>query len=405
MEIDASQECAGGVTAAQGFTAGGVYCGIRKAKKDIAIVRSSPPAVVAGVFTLNKVVAAPLMVDKIQLKNSGVCSAVVINSGNANACTGGQGMKDAWTMVSATAEALHLPREQVLVSSTGVIGQYLPMENILKGIQDLSTILSTDGNKNAAEAIMTTDIFSKECAIRFPFGSSVVTIGGMAKGSGMIAPNMATMLAFVTTDAAIAPSALQSALRSANNRSFNRVTVDGDMSTNDMLLVLANGLAKNEKIQENTPAFQQFLAALEYVLVKLAKMIARDGEGATKFIEVAVSGARTEDEATHAARAVANSNLVKTALHGADANWGRILCAVGYSGIDFNPDTTEISFNDLAVLKKNYEIVLDEEKAKETLSQDNIIVQVNLNQGSAEARFWTCDLTKEYIHINASYRS
>ena len=405
MEIDVSQECAGGITAAQGFTAGGIYCGIRKAKKDIAIVRSAKPAVVAGVFTQNKVVAAPLLVDKTQLKNSNLCSAVVVNSGNANACTGEQGMKDAWTMVNTTADALHLPREQVLVSSTGVIGQYLPMENILKGICDLSTTLSANGNKDAAEAIMTTDIFPKECALRFPFGSSVITVGGMAKGSGMIAPNMATMLAFVTTDAVIAPSALQSALRIANNRSFNRVTVDGDMSTNDMLLVLANGLAKNEEIRENTPAFQLFLAALEYVLIKLAKMIARDGEGATKFVEIVVSGARTEDEATQAARAVANSNLVKTALHGADANWGRILCAVGYSGIDFDPAKVSIGFNDLAVLKPNYEIVLDEEKAKTTLSQDNITVQINLNQGSSEARLWTCDLTKEYIHINASYRS
>jgi len=405
MEIDASQECAGGITAAQGFTAGGLYCGIRRAKKDIAIVRSAKPAVVAGVFTLNKVVAAPLLVDKIQLKNSDVCSALVINSGNANACTGEQGMKDAWTMVDTTAEALHLPREQVLVSSTGVIGQYLPMENITKGIQDLSTKLSVSGHNDAAEAIMTTDIFSKECAMRFPLGSSVITIGGMAKGSGMIAPNMATMLAFVTTDAVIAPSALQSALRVANNHSFNRITVDGDMSTNDMVLVLANGYAKNEEIKENTAAFQQFLAALEYVLIKLAKMIARDGEGATKFIEIIVSGAHTEDEAVQAARSVANSNLVKTALHGADANWGRILCAVGYSGIDFNPDQTEISLNDLPVLRKNYEIVLDEEKAKATLSLENITVAIYLNQGSAEARFWTCDLTKEYIHINASYRT
>jgi glutamate N-acetyltransferase / amino-acid N-acetyltransferase len=405
MEIDASQECTGGITAAQGFTAGGLYCGIRKAKKDIAIVRSAKPAVVAGVFTLNKVVAAPLLVDKLQLKESDVCSAVVINSGNANACTGEQGMKDAWAMVDAVAEALHLPRKHVLVSSTGVIGQYLPMENVLSGILDLSTKISVQGNKDAAEAIMTTDIFSKECAVRIPVGPSVITIGGMAKGSGMIAPNMATMLAFVSTDALISPSALQLALRTANNHSFNRITVDGDMSTNDMLLVLANGFAKNEEIQENTPAFRQFLAGLEYVLVQLAKMIARDGEGATKFVEIIVNGARTEDEAAQAARAIANSNLVKTALHGADANWGRILCAVGYSGIDFNPDSTEISFGDLPVLKKNYEIVLDEEKAKAILSKESVSVSVNLNQGSAEARFWTCDLTKEYIHINASYRS
>jgi glutamate N-acetyltransferase / amino-acid N-acetyltransferase len=405
MDIEASQECTGGVTAARGFTAGGVYCGIRKTKKDIAIIHSATPAVVAGVFTQNKVVAAPLLVDKLQLEKSDVCSAVVVNSGNANACTGEQGLKDAWTMVNTTADALHLPHEQVMVSSTGVIGQYLPMENIVNGILDLSTKLSVDGNKDAAEAIMTTDIFSKECALRFPLGSSKITIGGMAKGSGMIAPNMATMLAFVTTDAVISPAALQAALRMANNHSFNRITVDGDMSTNDMLLVLANGLAKNEEIREHTPAFQQFLVALEYVLIKLAKMIARDGEGATKFIEIVVNGARTEEEATQAARAVANSNLVKTALHGADANWGRILCAVGYSGIDFDPSKVAIGFNDLPVLQPNYKIVLDEEKAKAILSQDTITVLINLNQGSAEARFWTCDLTKEYIHINASYRS
>ena len=405
MELETIQECDGGVTAAQGFVAGGLYCGIRKAKKDIALVRSTKPARTAGVFTLNKVVAAPLLVDKLQLQKSNLCSAIVVNSGNANACTGEQGMKDAWTMVDMTANALHLPREQVLVSSTGVIGQYLPIEKVIEGIRELSTKLSIDGNKDAAEAIMTTDLFSKECAVRFKSGSSVITVGGMAKGSGMIAPNMATMLAFVTTDAVIAPSALQEALNAANSHSFNCISVDGDMSTNDMVLVLANGLAKNEEIRQNTPAFRQFLTALEYVLVKLAKMIVRDGEGATKFVEIIVQGARSEEEAMQAARSVANSNLVKTALHGADANWGRILAAVGYSGIEFNPAKVSISFNGLPVFKPNYEIVLDEEKAKEALSQKDITVQINLYQGSAEARFWTCDLTKEYVNINASYRS
>jgi glutamate N-acetyltransferase/amino-acid N-acetyltransferase len=314
-------------------------------------------------------------------------------------------MKDAWTMVDMTANALHLPREQVLVSSTGVIGQYLPIEKVTEGIRELSTKLSTEGNKDAAEAIMTTDLFSKECAVRFKNGSSVVTVGGMAKGSGMIAPNMATMLAFVTTDAVIAPSALQAALNAANSHSFNSISVDGDMSTNDMVLVLANGLAKNEEILQNTSAFQQFLTALEYVLVKLAKMIVRDGEGATKFIEIVIQGARSEEEAMQAARSVANSNLVKTALHGADANWGRILAAVGYSGIEFNPANVSISFNGLLVFKPNYEIVLDEVKAKEALSQKDITVLINLYQGSADAKFWTCDLTKEYVNINASYRS
>jgi glutamate N-acetyltransferase / amino-acid N-acetyltransferase len=405
MGLETLQECDGGITAAQGFVAGGLYCGIRKAKKDIALVQSTKPARIAGVFTQNKVVAAPLLVDKVQLQKSNLCSAIVVNSGNANACTGEQGMKDAWTMVDTAADALHLPKEQVLVSSTGVIGQYLPIEKVTVGIHELSAKLSTEGNKDAAEAIMTTDLFSKECAVRFPCGSSTITVGGMAKGSGMIAPNMATMLAFVTTDAAIDSSALQVALNVANSHSFNCISVDGDMSTNDMLLVLANGLAKNEEIRLGTPVFEQFLTALEFVLIKLAKMIVRDGEGATKFVEIVVRGARNEKEAIQAARSVANSNLVKTALHGADANWGRILAAVGYSGIEFNPANVSISFNGLPVLKPNYEIVLDEVKAKEVLSQKDIIVQINLSQGSAEARFWTCDLTKEYVDINASYRS
>jgi glutamate N-acetyltransferase/amino-acid N-acetyltransferase len=393
------------VTAAHGFVAGGVYCGIRKVKKDIAVIKSEQPSVVAGVFTLNKVIAAPLIVDKKQLKKSKLCSAIVINSGNANACTGEKGMNDAWAMVDATAEAFHVSREQVLVSSTGVIGQYLPMEKITQGIHDLAAKISKDGNKDAAEAIMTTDLFPKECAVKIKIGSSVVTIGGMAKGSGMIAPNMATRLAFITTDAAISKSALHEALIIANDHSFNCLTVDGDMSTNDMVLVLANGMAKNAEIKEKTADFRQFLTALEYVLIKLAKMIARDGEGATKLVEIVVNGARTEEEARQAARSVANSNLVKTALHGADANWGRVLAAVGYSGIEFSPANVSITFNDVPVLKPNFEIVLDEEKAKAALSQENIIVSIGLNQGTALARFWTCDLTKEYININASYRS
>jgi glutamate N-acetyltransferase/amino-acid N-acetyltransferase len=405
IDLNGIKECNGGITAAKGFIAGGFYCGIRKVKKDLAIIRSIKPAVAAGVFTLNKTQAAPVLIDKEQIKKTQLCSAIVINSGNANACTGERGMNDAWEMINVTANALNIPQGQVLVSSTGVIGQYMPMEKVTTGIRELATKLSVDGNKDAAESIMTTDTFPKEAAVQFALGPSMVTIGGMAKGSGMIAPNMATMLAFVTTDVAITPSALQTALRITNGHSFNRLTVDGDMSTNDMLLVLANGFAKNDKIQENTPAFHKFVEALEYVLVKLAKMIARDGEGATKLVEIVVSGAGSEEEAVQAARAVANSNLVKTAIHGADANWGRIICAVGYSGIEFDPACVEISFGDVPVLKKNYEIVLDEEKARSVLLKENVTVLINLNQGAATARFWTCDLTKEYIHINASYRS
>jgi len=401
----AVNECQGGVTAPLGFTAAGIYCGIRKVKKDIAMIVSELPATVAGVFTLNKTQAAPVLVDKIQLGRSSICSAIVVNSGNANACTGERGLNDAWEMVKSTARVLNVPEKQIMVSSTGVIGQYMPMEKILPAIGELAKTLSRTGSKDAAEAIMTTDTFSKEVAVQFTLGASVVTIGGIAKGSGMIAPNMATMLAFVTTDIAIPQNLLMKALKSANRRSFNRITVDGDMSTNDKVLILANGMAKNKPFAENSEEYLLFAAALEYVLIKLAKMIAKDGEGATKLIEIMVKGARSEDEAAQAARAVANSNLVKTAMHGADANWGRILAAVGYSGIDFNPDDVEISFGDLPILRKNYEIVLDEEKAKEILMRDSINIVVNLHQGDQFARFWTCDLTKEYVHINASYRS
>lgn len=398
-------ECPGGVTAPKGFRAAGMYCGIRKAKKDIAMIISKTPAAVAGVFTLNRTQAAPILVDKAQLAKSDLCSAVVVNSGNANACTGERGLNDAWDMVRATAAALNVPEEQVMVSSTGVIGQYMPMEKVFPAIKELASGLSRSGNKDVAEAIMTTDTYPKEVAVQFTLGSATVTIGGVAKGSGMIAPNMATMLGFITTDVAISQPLLMKALRDANNRSFNRITVDGDMSTNDQVLILANGLADNASFGENSEEFVLFSAALEYVLIKLAKMIARDGEGATKLIEIQVKGARTEDEGAQVAKAVANSNLVKTAIHGADANWGRILAAVGYSGVDVNPDNVEIAFNDLPVLKKNYEIVLDEEKAKQILLQENVLVVIDLNQGTEFARFWTCDLTKEYVHINASYRS
>ncbi|MCX6145485.1 MAG: bifunctional glutamate N-acetyltransferase/amino-acid acetyltransferase ArgJ [Ignavibacteriales bacterium] len=405
MTTPAMNECPGGITAPMGFRAAGMYSGIRKIKKDMAMIVSDAPATAAGVFTLNRTQAAPVLVDKIQLKRSSVCSAIVVNSGNANACTGERGLSDAWEMVRATAVALNIAETHVLISSTGVIGQYMPMDKVSPAISKLAGKLSKQGSADTAEAIMTTDTFPKEVAVKFTLGGKTITIGGVAKGSGMIAPNMATMLAFVTTDIALDRVLLAKALQGANNRSFNRITVDGDMSTNDMVLVLANGMARNSRVTDNSEEYQLFAAALEYVLIKLAKMIAKDGEGATKLIEIMVKGARSEEEAVQAARAVANSNLVKTAIHGADANWGRILAAVGYSGIDFNPDNVEISFGELPVLRRNYEIVLDEEKAKDLLLKDNVMIVVNLNQGSQFARFWTCDLTKEYVHINASYRS
>ena len=402
---DAFQECPGGVTAAQGFKAGALYCGIRKAKKDLALITSDVPARAAGVFTINRTQAACVTIDKQQLDRSEMCSAVLVNSGNANACTGERGWNDAWTTLRTAAGALGIPESEVLISSTGVIGQYLPIEKMVPGILKLAPEVTRTGHADAAEAIMTTDTYQKEVAVQFSLGTASITIGAMAKGSGMIAPNMATMLAFITTDALIERSALQEALHRANRQSFNRVTVDGDMSTNDMALMLANGLSGNAEIRTNTEEFELFCAALTYVMIKLAKLIARDGEGATKLIEVLVTGAQHEDAAEIIARSVANSNLVKTAIHGADANWGRILAAVGYAGIDFDPERVEISFNDLPVLGKHYTILLDEEKAKQALLQDPVVIHIDLDAGDASARFWTCDLTKEYVHINASYRS
>ncbi len=395
----------GGVTAVKGFRANGLHCGIRKVKKDLALLVSDTPATVAGVFTMNKAVAAPVIIDREQLAQSEHCSAIVVNSGVANACTGEQGILDGRAMLRATAEALGIPEDEVMISSTGVIGEYLPIEKITAGITKLATILSSDGGHAAAEAIMTTDVCSKEYAVRVPIGNTTVTIGAMAKGSGMIAPNMATMLAFVTSDIAISQPMLQRALSRANAVSFNRISVDGDMSTNDMAIVLANGTAGNATITEDCPELTQFETALEYVMVTLARMIARDGEGATKLIEVAVTGGASEEEAVAVARAIANSNLVKTAIHGADANWGRIIAAIGYSGVDFEPNNVTIALNDVPVLLPGYVIVVDEEKATEALKRDEVVIAVDLNRGEFAVQFWTCDLTKEYIHINASYRS
>ncbi len=399
-------EVKGGITAPLGFKAAGIYCGIRKEKKDLALITSDIPASVAAVFTLNKTVAAPVLVDKILLKRGNrECTAIIANSGNANACTGERGLNDAWKMVESVANALSIPQEQVLVASTGVIGQYLPIEKIEAGIAEIAGKHTINGNEDAAKAIMTTDTFSKEVAVRFELFGKKVTIGSMAKGSGMIAPNMATMLAFLTTDAQISSALLQKAFGKLVEVSFNRVSVDGDMSTNDMAVILANGKSGAQEIFENTPEYSLFASALEFVLVKLAKLIARDGEGATKLIEVIVQGAENDQNAVAAARSVANSNLVKTAIHGEDANWGRILAALGYAGIPLDPDQIELSINDLPILGKNYEIKIDEDAAKLELKKDTITILIDLNQGTGQATFWTCDLTKEYIHINASYRS
>jgi glutamate N-acetyltransferase / amino-acid N-acetyltransferase len=399
-------EIAGGITAAQGFRAAGIFCGIKWQRKDLALVLSDVPAAAGAVLTTNKVQAAPVIQVKEQLREGTSFRALVVNSGNANACTGEQGYRDAWTMAESTSQALGILRSEVFVSSTGVIGQFLPMDKIMAGIRAAAELLTVEGGANAAEAIMTTDTFSKQCAVEFTLGGKAVRIGGMAKGSGMIAPNMATMLAFVTTDAAVAPKLLQQLVREISNRSFNRITVDGDTSTNDMVIVMANGKSGAGEITDaSSGEAAVFAAALEHVLVRLSKMIVVDGEGATKFVEITVTGARTEEEAVAAARAVANSNLVKTAIHGEDANWGRILCAVGYSGIEFNPDLVEIHIGGVPILRQGYRIDFSEEEAKKVLVRKEIAITIALHQGEASATFWTCDLSKDYVAINANYRT
>jgi glutamate N-acetyltransferase/amino-acid N-acetyltransferase len=399
-------EVPGGITAPKGFRAAGIHCGVKKSKKDLCLVVSDVQASAAVVLTTNRVQAAPVLVTREQMDHSRTFRAIVVNSGNANACTGDRGMNDAWAMVGATAAALNVGRHEVLVSSTGVIGQFLPLAPITEGIRTAAAVLSPRGGASAAEAITTTDTFVKEYALEFDCNGVRVTMGGMAKGSGMIAPNMATMLAFVTTDAAVSPLVLHSALSRAADRSFNRISVDGDTSTNDMVAVLANGASGALPLNEAAgPAYETFYGALEHMLVALSKMIVKDGEGATKFIEINVTGAADELSAVKAARAIANSNLVKTAIHGEDANWGRILAAVGYSGVDFDPSRVEIFFGTVPILRQNYVIEFSEEEAKEVLSRKEISITVCLHRGEASAAFWTCDLSKEYVAINANYRT
>jgi glutamate N-acetyltransferase / amino-acid N-acetyltransferase len=394
-----------GITSPRGFQAAGVHCGIKKGKKDFALVTSSAPATYAGTFTTNVVQAACVTVDKELLTAGGRVRAIAVNSGNANACTGERGLEDAKETARLTAAALHIQPQEVLVSSTGVIGQYLPMDKVAAGISQCVETLGSDGTL-AAEAIRTTDTFAKEAAVKFEYKGTTITLGGMAKGSGMIAPNMATMLAFVTSDAGISRGCLQQATHDAVVRSFNRISVDGDMSTNDMVLVMANGLAGNPEITDSSSElYSLFARALERLLVSLSKMIVMDGEGATKFVEIRMIGAATEDEADKAARSVANSNLVKTAVHGEDANWGRILAAVGYSGIAFDPALVTVHFGDVPILGQNYAIDFSEEDAKKVLCQREITITINLHRGSAAATFWTCDLSKDYVAINANYRT
>lgn len=394
------KELSSGVTAARGFSASGLACGIKKnSLPDLALVFSELPATAAGVFTTNKVKAAPVIISGERIKGA-TARAVVINSGNANACVGAEGLSAALAISQSIAEGLKIKPEEVLIASTGVIGVPLPADRVIGAIPSLVRDLSTTGGGAAARAIMTTDTYAKEWAVELKSG---IRIGGMAKGSGMIQPNMATLLSVITTDALLDQDILQDLLGKAVKKTFNRITVDGDTSTNDSVFLLANG-ASGKPTLTTEEEVQEFFEGLYQVCLHLAQMLARDGEGATKFITVRVCGAGSEMEAETAARAVANSNLVKTAFFGEDANWGRIITAVGYSGITFTPEQIEISLGDLVVYSGEG-LPFDEEKAGQILGEKEIEVNINLNQGEAEAMIWTCDLSYDYVKINGIYRT
>ena len=408
------REIEGGITAPRGFEAAGVHCGIKKMDPDLALIYSSHPAVACGMFTSNKVKAAPIRVSLRKLRNRRA-QAIVINSGNANTCTGKRGIKDAEEMARVTAHQLGISEDEVLVASTGVIGKPLPLSKIAEGIRKAGQSLSARGGSEAARAILTTDTITKEISVETDIagrGNRKVRLGGMCKGAGMISPNLATMLCFVTTDACISPDALQQATRSATGKSFNQISVDGDMSTNDTLLVLANGLAGNKRIKtwhkkkkrkvkdENFDIFSQ---ALDFVLIHLAKLIVTDGEGATKLIEVKVNGAPFPQDARRIARAIANSTLVKTALAGASPNWGRVMAALGAAHTKINPDKVDIYFDNLAVVRRGEGAGAKEETLREVLKKKEIMITVDLNQGKNSTTFWGCDLTEKYVRINKSY--
>ncbi len=389
----------GGITAPAGFKAAGVACGIKRDRKDLAIVASETDCVAAGVFTTNRVKAAPVNVTRRHLRGRKSARAVVISSGNANCCTGEKGRQDALRMTELCGELLGIPSREVLVASTGPIGKFLPMEKVEEGIKLAAEALRKKGAHDAAEAILTTDTVTKELALAETMAGTKVRLGAMAKGAGMIEPNMATMLAFITTDVLIEENALQESLTSAVNRSFNRITVDGDQSTNDMVLAFANGLAGNKKIGRGADR-RLFQNMLDAACSELARMIVKDGEGATRYIAVTVKGARSPTEANRAARAVANSNLVKTALHGGSANWGRMMAALGYSSARVSRDLVDVYLCGIRVARNGAPADFNASKLTSALQRKEIEVVIDLNSGDAEQTVWTCDLSAEYVEIN-----
>jgi glutamate N-acetyltransferase / amino-acid N-acetyltransferase len=394
----------GGITAPQGYLAAGVSAGIKKKGMDLAVVFSSQPASAAGVFTLNQVQAAPVLLSKENLKvTRGRVRALLINSGCANACTGEQGIKDAQISTRGLASHLNVEPAQVLVASTGVIGNFLPVPKMLKGIASAVSALNSRGGGAAARAIMTTDTREKSVAVEGRIGGKTVRIGGMAKGAGMIHPNMATMLAFITTDVQVSPKELGKMLRRTADHTFNCLTVDGDTSTNDTVLAIANGASNAAVTDGRSSSF--FEKGLSMVCEELAKSIARDGEGATKFVEIRVQGATDFDAARKVAKAIANSPLVKTALYGEELNWGRILCAVGYSGIPFDPEEIVLSLNGIPIFRNGSPVGTTRARAEKAIKSSDLLIEVELSGGKSFARVWTCDLSHKYVDINASYIS
>ncbi|GHU64079.1 arginine biosynthesis bifunctional protein ArgJ [Spirochaetia bacterium] len=406
------KEILGGVCAPKGFRAGGIWCGIKASskKRDLALIYSEQPCTAAAMFTTNKVKAASVLVTQEHV-SGGVLRAVIANSGNANACTGEAGLAAARKMAELAADLFAINPKEVAVASTGVIGVPLPVAAIESGIESLGNSLKADesGHAAALEAIMTTDIRKKDGAFETGIDSKTVRIGGMAKGSGMIHPNMATMLCFITTDVSITREMLDKALKMTVRRSFNRLTVDGDTSTNDTVLVMASGEAGNTTIAAEGPAFTLFTELLQSLCVKLTRAMARDGEGATKLVTVKVTGASSEDDAETLSKSVAGSSLVKAACFGADANWGRVLCAMGYSGAEFDPAAVDVRFaskaGEVLVCSAGSSIPFSEETAKKVLSEEEIEIVIKAGTGKGEATAWGCDLTYDYVKINGDYRS
>ena len=394
-----------GVTYAKGFKAAGVKAGIKvSGNLDVALIYTEKEAAVAGTFTQNKVAAAPVYVSK-EVVATGSAHAIVANAGCANACTGQQGLDDAHEMASIAAKALNIKADDVIVGSTGVIGVTLPMDKITSGIKDAASNLSEDGSENAGNAIITTDTHSKSVTASFTIGDKEVHIGAIAKGSGMIHPNMATMLCFITTDISIDQPLLQSALSESVAKSFNMISVDGDMSTNDMAIILANGEAGNEQIVCEDDNYEIFLENLMDLCAELAKDIAADGEGATKFITVNVKGAENFADAKTVGMAIANSPLVKTAFFGQDPNWGRIICAVGYSGANMVPEKTVVKIDDIIIFANGMGTKYDEEALADVMAQKAITINIELNMGDSDATVWTCDLSYDYVKINGEYHT